>query len=71
MTQDYARPRIVRLFPEWQRDHASETEKRDHLSFWFWLRQEHPHLCNFRCQGYPDRKMRHWLLRDLGSVVDV
>lgn len=71
ITQDYARPRIVRLFGEWQRDHARDAEKRDHLAFWMWLHQEHRHLCDFRSQGYRDRKVRHWLLQDLGSVVDV
>lgn len=71
VTQQYARSHIVPLFRQWQADQKDPSTARDHLSFWFWLRNEFPHLCRFKCQGYPDRKMRHWLLKDLGSVVDV
>ncbi|HEX8622979.1 MAG TPA: hypothetical protein VF718_13515 [Allosphingosinicella sp.] len=68
VTQEYARRHIAELFPQWR---AGRPDNRNHLDFWFWLRSEHPHLCGFRCQGYADRKMRHWVLQRFGSVFDV
>lgn len=60
MRQDEAKPLIIDEWRQWRKDKPNRggTEM---LIFYGWLKEERPHLMDFRCSGDPYQRVKGWL----------
>lgn len=65
MTQDQAKPAVLRLFREWVDDNCKTIPYADAeggFIFYSWLRKEHPEVLAFRARGDKWQTVHGWLL---------